>query len=55
MDGNLVVGCGFSGSGFKHSPASGMMLAALALGGEETIPAGFRADRYAFDRFENST
>jgi sarcosine oxidase/L-pipecolate oxidase len=55
MGGNLVVGCGFSGSGFKHSPASGMMLAALALGGEDTIPAGFRADRYAFDRFENST
>jgi len=28
---NLVVGCGFSGSGFKHSPATGWMLAALAL------------------------
>lgn len=49
---NLVVGCGFSGSGFKHSPATGKMLAALMLGQEETIPDGFRADRYELGRFE---
>ena len=51
---NLVVGCGFSGSGFKHSPATGKMLAALALGQEKTIPAGFRSDRYVLDRLELS-
>lgn len=47
----LVVGCGFSGSGFKHAPATGQMLAALALGHEETVPEGFRSDRYLIHRF----
>jgi len=49
---NVVVGCGFSGSGFKHSPATGKMLAALALDREETIPQGFRSDRYLLHRFQ---
>ena len=48
---SLVAGCGFSGSGFKHSPASGQMLAALALGQGDTLPQGYRSDRYVFDRF----
>ena len=48
---HLVVGAGFSGSGFKHSPATGWMLAALALGREEDLPEGFMTDRYALDRF----
>jgi sarcosine oxidase/L-pipecolate oxidase len=47
----LVVGCGFSGSGFKHSPATGRMLAALVLEQDETVPKGFRADRYTIQRF----
>ena len=47
----LVVGCGFSGSGFKHSPATGRMLAALVLEQDETVPKGFRADRYTMQRF----
>jgi sarcosine oxidase/L-pipecolate oxidase len=51
LDDNVVIGCGFSGSGFKHSPATGRMLAALALGQDETLPKGFRADRYAIGRF----
>jgi sarcosine oxidase/L-pipecolate oxidase len=51
---NLVVGCGFSGSGFKHSPATGWMLAALALEQEDTVPEGFRADRYVMGRFQNN-
>ncbi len=51
---NLVVGCGFSGSGFKHSPATGRMLSALALGREDTLPEGFRAGRYVLDRFRNN-
>ena len=51
---NLVVGCGFSGSGFKHSPATGRMLAALALEQEDTVPEGFRADRYVLERFQNN-
>ena len=49
---NLVVGCGFSGSGFKHSPATGWMLAALALGQGNNIPGGFRGDRYLLNRFD---
>ena len=49
---NVVVGCRFSGSGFKHSPATGKMLAALALDREETIPQGFRSDRYLLHRFQ---
>ena len=49
---NLVVGCGFSGSGFKHAPATGRMLAALALDQDEAIPKGFRADRYIVSRFQ---
>jgi sarcosine oxidase/L-pipecolate oxidase len=48
---NVVVGCGFSGSGFKHAPATGRMLAALALHQDEAIPKGFRADRYILSRF----
>jgi sarcosine oxidase/L-pipecolate oxidase len=51
---NLVVGCGFSGSGFKHSPATGWMLAALALEQEDSVPEGFRADRYVMERFQNN-
>jgi len=51
---NVVVACGFSGSGFKHSPATGWLLAALALGQEESIPEGFRSDRYALDRFQKN-
>lgn len=53
VDDNVVVGCGFSGSGFKHGPATGLMLAALALGQDEKVPQGFRADRYVLDRFED--
>jgi len=53
LDDNLVVGCGFSGSGFKHSPATGRMLAALALDEEDSVPVGFRADRYLLERFQN--
>lgn len=51
LSANVIVGCGFSGSGFKHAPATGRMLAALALEQQETIPKGFRADRYTVDRF----
>ncbi|NIP17484.1 MAG: FAD-dependent oxidoreductase [Xanthomonadales bacterium] len=47
----VAVGCGFSGSGFKHAPATGHMLAALALGRERTLPPGFVADRYRLGRF----
>jgi sarcosine oxidase/L-pipecolate oxidase len=49
---NVVVGCGFSGSGFKHAPATGWMLAALALEQDESIPDGFRSDRYVMERFQ---
>jgi len=52
LDSNTVTGCGFSGSGFKHSPATGLMLAALALGQDEAIPIGFRTDRYALGRLQ---
>jgi len=52
LDNNIVVGCGFSGSGFKHSPATGLMLAALALEQDEAIPIDFRSDRYAMGRLQ---
>jgi sarcosine oxidase/L-pipecolate oxidase len=52
LDDNTAIGCGFSGSGFKHSPATGLMLAALALGQDEAIPNEFRADRYALGRLQ---
>jgi sarcosine oxidase/L-pipecolate oxidase len=55
IDDNTVIGCGFSGSGFKHSPATGLMLAALALGQDNAIPVGFRADRYALGRLQLET
>lgn len=47
----VIVGCGFSGSGFKHSPASGLMLAALALGTESELAPGYQLERYRADRF----
>ena len=47
----VIVGCGFSGSGFKHSPATGKMLAAFALGQQNNLEEGFRADRYKLARF----
>ncbi|MCP4046823.1 MAG: FAD-dependent oxidoreductase [Gammaproteobacteria bacterium] len=50
LNDTTVIGCGFSGSGFKHSPATGLMLAALALGQDEAIPTEFRADRYILRR-----
>jgi glycine/D-amino acid oxidase-like deaminating enzyme len=50
LDNNTAIGCGFSGSGFKHSPATGLMLAALALGQDEAIPIEFRKGRYALGR-----
>ena len=47
-----MVGIGFSGSGFKHSPASGKILASLALGNEKTeLPDGFQLERYSLKRF----
>ena len=54
LDSNVVTGCGFSGSGFKHAPATGLMLAALALGQDEAIPNEFRKDRYALGRLQTA-
>ncbi len=51
LDRNVVVGCGFSGSGFKHSPATGHMLAELVMGREAALPEGFRTGRYKLGRF----
>ena len=47
----LVLGCGFSGSGFKNSPAWGKMLSCLALGKEAEIPEGFQLNNYRLNRF----
>ena len=49
---NVVLGCGFSGSGFKNSPAWGKMLACLALGKDEEIVEGFQLDNYSLKRFD---
>ena len=51
LDDAVVVGCGFSGSGFKHAPATGWMLAMTALRRQREIPEGFRTDRYQLSRF----
>ena len=51
LPGDLVVGGGFSGSGFKHSPATGWMLAALAMDRQADLPEEFVTGRYALDRF----
>ena len=48
---NVVIGCGYSGSGFKHSPASGHMLSALALGTSGGLPEGYRLAKYTLARF----
>ena len=48
---NIVVGAGYSGSGFKHSPASGKMLAALLLDDEAELPQGFDLPSYRIARF----
>ena len=48
---NVAVATGFSGSGFKHSPASGKMVAALMLGTEEQLPEGFNLKSYRISRF----
>jgi sarcosine oxidase/L-pipecolate oxidase len=52
LNDHIVIGCGFSGSGFKHSPATGLMLAAFALGLDDAIPDGFRKDRYSLARLQ---
>eukprot|EP00966_Prymnesium_polylepis_P203084 4705156-Prymnesium_polylepis.1 len=52
----VAVATGFSGSGFKHAPASGKMVAALLLRTEASLPEGFHLRRYRIARFaENDT
>ena len=47
----VVVGAGFSGSGFKHSPATGRMLSALALDLDDDLPPGFALEPFRLSRF----
>lgn len=51
LSSNITVGCGFSGSGFKNSPATGQMLAAYALEMESRLPVEYATERFRFDRF----
>jgi sarcosine oxidase len=44
--GNVVVGCGTSGHGFKFGPLFGTWLAALACGGPDLPPARFSLSRF---------
>ena len=48
----VAVATGFSGSGFKHSPASGRMVAALMLDTVDKLPRDFDLRRYRISRFE---
>lgn len=48
---DVAVGAGFSGSGFKHSPATGRMLAALVLERERELQGGFSPARFALSRW----
>lgn len=43
---NVVIGAGFSGHGFKFTPAVGELLVKMALDGVETLPL-FRLERFA--------
>jgi sarcosine oxidase len=45
--GNVVIGCGTSGHGFKFGPLFGVWLAALACGRPELPPARFSLSRFA--------
>ena len=54
IDESLILGAGFSGSGFKHSPATGRILAALALGNEDKLPNGYQLSQYTLKRFTHS-
>ena len=47
----VILGCGFSGSGFKNSPAWGKMLTCLALSKEKEIPEWFQIEKYRLQRF----
>eukprot|EP00494_Astrolonche_serrata_P000668 UN00673 len=47
---NVILGVGFSGSGFKHSPASGKMLVCLALNRKSSIPRGFLLAQYGLPK-----
>jgi sarcosine oxidase/L-pipecolate oxidase len=49
---DIAVGTGYSGSGFKHSPASGKMIAALLLGTTDSLPKGFNLQQFRIARFE---
>jgi glycine/D-amino acid oxidase-like deaminating enzyme len=56
--GNVIVGCGTSGHGFKFGPLLGEWLADLAIGpvGPARVPTGFLAEhdlrqRFAIGRF----
>jgi sarcosine oxidase len=44
--GNIVVGCGTSGHGFKFGPLFGIWLAALACGGPDRPPGRFSLRRF---------
>jgi len=46
---NIIVGCGFSGHGFKLAPVSGFILAKLALEGKH--PFMHLKDRFSASRF----
>lgn len=48
---NIIVGAGYSGSGFKYSPACGLILANLALGRAQQLPSGYQLERYQLARF----
>ena len=44
--GRIVVAAGFSGHGFKFTPAIGRLLADVATGEADAAPAAFRLDRF---------
>jgi glycine/D-amino acid oxidase-like deaminating enzyme len=46
MEDGMVLGCGFSGHGFKFAPLIGETLANMALG----LPSGIPLDRFSIHR-----
>jgi len=48
---NIIIGTGYSGSGFKHSPASGLILANLALGNHQNSENFLDIQKFKLNRF----
>jgi len=49
---HITMGVGYSGSGFKHSPASGKILSAISRNEGHKLEPGFELQRWSLRRFD---